>query len=205
MNDDLGPNKAHLFCTAATARPGDTLVDLGVREGASSFTMLEATAGQRCRVIGVDPSPCPFALPDRYDYLQTDSIAAADSIPNDLFLCFFDTLHIKEQVMAELHHYWPKIRVGGWAVFHDTEWPADKHDHYIGRDWGQAIVGVNSFFGECTNAMGDDTRNGFIRWEHHPESYGMTFVNKLTDWNPTVPGMEEALAASKMLTEALCK
>lgn len=201
--DDLGPNKQRLFAVAAQARSGDVLVDLGVRTGNSSFAMLEATKDiGGVAVIGVDPAPCPFICPDRYEYLQTDSISAVQSpaMPGELFLVFFDTLHIKEQVMAELYHYWPKIRVGGWAVFHDTAWPEWKHDEYLGITWGQAIEGVRAFF------------KGYVREEWgtsvqtYPESWGMTFVQKLTpDWNPTVPGMQDALHASQLLTEALCK
>lgn len=194
--DDLGPNKQRLFSIAEMALGGETLVDLGVRSGNSSFTMLDATKPQGSFVFGVDPAPCPFICPDRYEYFQTDSITAASIIPKEIYLCFFDTLHIKEQVMAELHYYWPKIRVGGWAVFHDTVWPEWKHDEYLGTVWGQAVEGVNAFFKDA---------HGHIDREDFPESYGMTFIRKKSLWNPTVPGMEEALAASKMLTEALCK
>lgn len=190
--DGLGPNKQRLFDVAATAKPGDVLVDLGVRSGNSSFTMLDAARHQSNFVIGVDPAPCPFICPDRYEYLQTDSITAAPAIPDNLFLVFFDTLHIKEQVMAELYHYWPKIRVGGWAVFHDTEWPQGKNDEYLGITWGQAVEGVKAFF-------------GFMPFLHYPESWGMTFVQKIDDRIPVVPGMQDALFASKMLTDALCK
>lgn len=192
--DDLGPNKQRLFDVAAQARPGDVLVDLGVRTGNSSFAMLEATIDQRCQVIGVDPAPCPFICPDRYEYLQMDSVSAASSpaMPEEIYLCFFDTLHIKEQVMAELYHYWPKVRVGGWAVFHDTEWPEWKHDEYLGVTWEQAVEGVKAFF-------------GFMPFLHYPESWGMTFVQKIDDRIPVVPGMQDALFASKMLTDALCK
>ena len=193
--DDLGPNKAHLFCTAARAVPGDVLVDLGVREGVSSFTMMDATYGQECRVIGVDPAPCGFAAPARYTYLQTDSVSAAAMIEPPLYMVFFDTLHIKEQVMAELFHYWPKIRVGGWAVFHDTEWESWRHDEYLGIVWGHPVEGVNAFFADAADHI--------VR-VHYPESHGMTFIQKMDDWNPVVPGMDAALEASRALTKHVC-
>ncbi len=199
MNDDLGPNKQRLFDVAATAPMDSVLVDLGVREGASSFTMLEATSGQKCRVIGVDPSPCPFEIPERYTYMQTDSVSAAAKIDGSLFMVFFDTLHIKEQVMAELHHYWPKIRVGGYAVFHDTEW-GDKCDHYLGRDWLPPINGVNAFFGDTFGKYFDR----HVERVHYPESWGMTFVKKLSDWNPVVPDIDASLEASRRLTKEVC-
>ncbi len=197
MNNDLGENKAHLFCSAARAEPGDILVDLGVREGTSSFTMLDATYGQGCHVIGVDPAPCPFEIPERYEYLQTDSISAAPAIPGGLFMVFFDTLHIREQVMAELHHYWPKIRAGGYAVFHDTDWPAGKHDEYLGEVWRQAVEGVDAFFPQVEN-------ENYVRVDYKG-SWGMAFVKKLKRWNPVVPDIDAALADSKRLTEALCR
>jgi hypothetical protein len=112
-----------------------------------------------------------------------------------IFLCFFDTLHIKEQVMAELFHFWPKIRVGGWAVFHDSEWPADKRDYYLGTEWGQVIEGIDTFFA---------VEGEHIKRSHHPDSWGMTFVQKLDDWNPVVPGMDAALEASRRLTKEVC-
>ncbi len=206
MMDDLGPNKARLFEVASTALPGDVLVDLGVRNGTSSFTMLEATEEQQSRVIGVDCALCPWTFAkDRYQYIHLDSVSVVEHIDGPLFLVFFDTLHIKQQVMAELFHYWPKIRVGGWAVFHDTEWPEDKHDVYLDIVWPQAIEGVKAFFGDVASVRGLSAKNEHVRFDHYPESYGMTFVQKLDDWNPTVDGMEQALEVSRMLTDALCK
>lgn len=201
MNDDLGPNKARLIEVASTANPVEVLVDLGVRDGASSFAMLNGAQG--CHVIGVDPSVCPFELPERYTYMRTDSVSAAKDIPSPLFAVFFDTLHIKEQVMAELFHYWPKIRVGGWAVFHDTEW-GDKRDHYLNRDWEPPMAGVQAFFAGPRFAFNVQT-NPYVAYEHRPVSWGMTFVQKLAVWMPEVDGMEQALADSKRLTEALLR
>ncbi len=189
---------------AGTALPGDVLVDLGVRFGASSAAMLYATLDQKCRVIGVDPSPQQFGPRERYAYLQTDSISAVAGMPDDLFLVFFDTLHIKEQVMAELFYYWPKIRVGGWAIFHDTNWPEDKHDTYLDTVWEQPMAGIIAFFGETARTRGVNIRTKDFSFEHHLESWGMTFIQKLTDWNPIVPGMEAALEASRRLTKHVC-
>lgn len=195
-DDDLGNNKKRLIEVAGTAQPGDVLVDLGVRYGASSAAMLYATVDQGCKVIGVDPDRQMFGQGnERYTYLNTDSVSAAPQIPALLFAVFFDTLHIKQQVMAELHHYWPKIRVGGWAVFHDTEW-GDRRDHYLGQDWPPVMHGIDAFF---------LIANRHIHFEHYPESYGMTFIQKLDDgWNPNPPGMEEALADSARLTKHFC-
>lgn len=189
--DDLGENKDRLRALCLEAKPGDVLVDLGVRTGTSSCILLES--GQR--VIGVDPAHCTIDHPN-YTFLQTDSVTAAAMIPAPIFLCFVDTLHIKEQVMAEMFHYWPKIRVGGYAVFHDTEWPEGKHDEYLGKQWGQAVEGVAAYFGIAIE---------HVDIEHHPESWGMTVVKKLNEWIPVVEGMEEALRESRRLTEALCR
>lgn len=194
MNDDLGENREHLRAACEEAVSGDALVDLGVRAGYSSRIMLESTEKQQCRVIGVDVSEGPAINSPRYSFLNTDSVTAARMIPAPLFLVFFDTLHIKEQVMTELFHYWPKIRVGGCAVFHDSQWPPDKHDFYLGREWGQVIEGIDAFFG---------VDNPNVARTHFPDSWGMTFVQKLTDWNPIVEGMDESIRCSKALTDML--
>lgn len=195
--DDLGANKARLMELAATAKPDDVLVDLGVRWGASSLAMLEATSDQQCRVFGIDPAGKPNELfPERYTFLMVDSITGFHSVPSTLFLVFFDTVHIAEQVIAELWHYWVKIRIGGWAIFHDTGWPENKKDHYLGRDWDRPEAGIMRFFA-----------NGWshIRIEHHPEDWGMTMIQKRDAWVPqTVEGLDDALALSKMLTINRC-
>jgi len=195
MNDDLGPNKKRLMEVASTAKPDDVLVDLGVRHGASSAAMLYATLDQGCTVIGVDPCEQQFGPRERYEYLRMDSITAAERITAPLFLVFFDTLHIKQQVMAELFHYWPKIRVGGWAIFHDSEW-GEKRDHYLGQDWPPVMDGIKAFFGQPFPNC--------IHFEHHPESWGMTFIQKLDDWIPNPEGMAEALEDSARLTKHVC-
>lgn len=200
MSDDLGPNKAHLYAVASEAKEGDVLVDLGVRFGVSSGVMMDATEDAGARVVGVDVGASPFGINYRYTFLQCDSISASQLIPPPIFLCFIDTIHVKEQVLAELHHYWPKIRVGGYAVFHDTEWGGRK-DHYMGKDWEPPVEAVKAFFGLGDLKTAGRTTN--FEYRHCPESWGMTFVQKLADWNPIVPEMDEALKASKLLTESL--
>lgn len=190
VESDLGCNVHKLHDVASQALDYDVLVDLGVRGGVSSITMLDATEEQKCRVIGVDPIPCVFPIPARYTYLQTDSVTASSMISGPLFMVFFDTLHIKEQVMAELFHFWPKIRVGGYAAFHDTEWPVDRFEFHLGKSWAQAVDGVNAFFADAGT---------HIERVHYPESFGMTFIKKLDDWNPTVNGMDEALSVAACL------
>jgi len=193
--DDLGPNKEHLARVASQAKPGETLVDLGVRGGVSSRVMIDAA--KECRVIGVDPCERHATVPvdARYTYLQTDSLNAAVFIHAPLYLVFFDTLHIREQVMAELYLYWPKIRVGGWAVFHDTEWPAGKKDFYLGKEWDQAVVGVRDFFRDKPTP---------VTVTHHSESWGMTFIQKTDDESWRVDGIQEAMMAAEMLCTARC-
>lgn len=204
MSDDLGPNKARLYEVCAQAKPGDVLVDLGVRFGVSSGVMLDATQDAGCEVIGVDIGDCPFDQPRRYTYVKGDSVSAAGLIPAPLYLVFFDTIHVKEQVMAELFHYWPKIRVGGWAVFHDTAWTPGMEDRFLGKTWEPPMAGVQAFFAGAQflhNIQG----NPHVAFMHYSESWGMTFVQKLDDWMPEVEGMEQALADSKRLTESLLK
>jgi cephalosporin hydroxylase len=40
-------------------------------------------------------------------------------IPASIDLLFIDTSHLYDHTMAELKRYAPRVRPGGWIVFHD--------------------------------------------------------------------------------------
>lgn len=171
---DLGPNADRLADIVYLLGKGRLFVDLGVRAGVSSEILLMDAEMRGNRVIGVDVNECPPRLANhpRYAFSQSDSVTFLHGFELPIDLCFFDTLHISEQVLAELYFAWPLISVGGWAAFHDTAWPVGKHDTYFGVTWDRVEVAIDNFFGPhvgeaCT-----------IR--SYPESWGMTMVQKLS-------------------------
>lgn len=192
---DLGINGERLAQRLAALGNGCVFCDVGVRAGVSSEIMLFYAEARNNHVIGIDVNECPPQLVGhpRYEFIQSDSVTAleemADSDVPPFSAVLLDSLHIAEQVMCETYFIWPHLRVGGFVAYHDTAWPAGKHDHYLGRDWDRVEVGIKRMF----------TGNG-VRIEAFPESWGMTFVTKLApcelggDWLAVFAARNELLA-----------
>jgi cephalosporin hydroxylase len=175
---DLGQNAYRLLEVVLKAPPSSRFVDIGVLDGTSSEIMLVSAGPKNNRVWGIDASECPPQLRNHpnYEFLRGDSVTELSRwTEGKIYLAFFDTLHIAEQVMCELYYAWPWISVGGYAVFHDTEWPKYKFDHYLGREWDRPEVGVERFFKSIESE---------VIIQHHPVDYGMTFVERLSDADP---------------------
>lgn len=172
---DLGPNGDRLADIVYMLGKGRNFLDLGVRAGVSSDILLTDAEIRGNRVTGIDVNVCPPRLANhpRYTFFQADSVTHLSQLCWPISLCFFDTLHIAEQVLAELYFAWPLIEVGGWAVFHDTAWPVGKHDTYFGVTWDRVEVAIEKFFGPHVSEA--------CTIRSYPESWGMTFVQKLSD------------------------
>jgi cephalosporin hydroxylase len=194
MNDDageLGVNAERLRELVKTIHHG-FLIDLGVQYGGSSRILLTEAVERDNHVVGVDASPfCQFPSHPNYQSMVADSVTYLSGRTEPIDLCFHDTMHVAEQVMCELYYAWPLLKIGGYCVLHDTNWPLDKHDVYCGRAWGQPIAGVLKFFhvSDCVEMV------------NYPESWGMTFAKKLNDHDPRV-GVDfgPAFDAHKKLT-----
>jgi len=68
-----------------------------------------------------------FGYPHTFFFLP--SIEAAKVIPNELDLVYIDAAHDKENVMADIRSWWPKVRLGGMLCGHDydhPDWPSVK-------------------------------------------------------------------------------
>lgn len=190
---DLG-NNGILFYEKIKPLYNSKMVDLGVRYGVSSSIMLEDSFIKNNYVYGVDVvnTVDPGVLNhSRYKLLVTDSITAAKNwSEGSIDVLFVDTLHIKEQVLNELYYWMPFVKENGLVVFHDTNWPQDKFDHYKGKYWDRPEEAVKAYF----NTTDLNTENDFFTASHYPESWGMTFIQlkkksdsfgKNVDWETT--------------------
>lgn len=174
--NDLGVNILE-FENLVSSFSNSIFVDLGVRSGVSSLMMLNYAVERNNEVYGIDVD---FSNTDkgvlanpRYRSVFGDS-SSIGKVWNgrEITVLFVDTIHASEQVMCELFYWHQYVREGGWIVFHDTEWPEDKHEQIGGRNWDQADKGLKNFFGIDSLNYEDE----FILVEHYPSSWGMTFV-----------------------------
>lgn len=175
---DLGVNADRLLEVVKSLGTGRTFADLGVRAGVSSDILLTDSASLGNEVLGVDINECPPHLVGhpRYKFFRGDSVTILSEWLVNIDLAFHDTLHIAEQVLAELFYVWPAVPVGGYCVFHDTRWPVWKKDRYLDQDWDRPEVAIERFFG---HRHMDGQWHESVAVESFPESHGMTFVRKL--------------------------
>ena len=109
-----------------------TVIELGVRYGASTAAFLHALEQTDGHLWSVDPVRLWNGVPlDRWTFLEgydTDEHVLA-ALPEQADIIFIDTTHEYLQTRAEIELYRSRVREGGAMIFHDTnvEW----FDHHI--------------------------------------------------------------------------
>ena len=179
----LGSNAwilADLVCTFKNAR----FIDLGVRLGASSAIMSIETEKNNNQVCGCDLNYDGFFkngskfVSEDYTCYQSDSVTLGKNWDEDPFdIIFVDTIHTREQVLAELYFWSNHIKENGYFIFHDSHWEKEGGDVIGGVEWKRVDEAITDFFNLPTNVMEMNTyENKNISLRHYPGSYGMTFV-----------------------------
>jgi len=198
---DLGSNAwilADLVRTFKNAR----FIDLGVRLGASSAIMSIETEKNNNQVCGCDLMFDGFEkngarfVNSNYMCYQADSVTLGKNWDEDPFdIIFVDTIHTREQVLAELYFWSNHIKEDGYFIFHDSHWEKEGGDVIGGVEWKRVDEAITNFFNLPTSVMKMDTyENENISLRHYPGSYGMTFIQVKTldsitkfkkniDWN----------------------
>jgi predicted O-methyltransferase YrrM len=112
---------------AVLAYEEPVVIELGVRSGNSTAALLSACeeTGGRLWSADINPPTVPsefFAGP--WELAMGDSVSPAvlDWMPEQCDVLFVDTSHTVEQTLAELNAYMPRVKPGGIALFHDTQW-----------------------------------------------------------------------------------
>jgi hypothetical protein len=197
---DLGSNAWVLADLVRTFKNG-RFIDLGVRLGASSAVMSIESAERNNKVHGCDlmfdgfeKNGARFVNNDYMCYMA-DSVTLGKNWDEDpLDIIFVDTIHTREQVLAELYFWSNHIKEGGYFIFHDSHWEGPG-DIIGGKQWERVDVAITDFFGlpkSVREMIQYEDEN--IQLEHYISSYGMTFVQVKTldaiekfknnvDWN----------------------
>ena len=184
---DLGENAwklADLVRTMKDAR----FIDLGVRLGASSAVMSIEADQRNNQVCGCDLDYDGFFkngrrfVSENYTCYQADSVTLGKTWDEDpLDIIFVDTIHTREQVLAELYFWVNHLKEGGYLIFHDSHWEKKGGDLIGGVEWKRVDEAITDFFNLPTNVMEMDVyENEDILLKHYPGSYGMTFVQVKT-------------------------
>jgi cephalosporin hydroxylase len=183
---DLGSN-AWVLADLVKTMKNSRFIDLGVRLGASSAVMSINAAENNNQVCGCDLMFDGFQrngarfVNENYMCYMADSVTLGKNWDEDPFdIVFVDTIHTREQVLAELYFWANHLKEGGYFIFHDSHWEGPG-DIIGGKQWERVDVAITDFFGlpksvrEMTQYEDDN-----IRLEHYTPSYGMTFVQVKT-------------------------
>lgn len=130
IESDLGEHRERLHELAVDI-DAKQMIELGVRRGVSTVSLLAAAelTGGRVWSCDVAPPQVPEVVADSplWTFHQGDDCEAADDAPAECDLLFIDTSHQHEHTAAELALYAPKVTPGGVIVMHDA-------DPYPGQD-----------------------------------------------------------------------
>lgn len=179
---DLGSN-AWVLADLVKKYKNARFIDLGVRLGASSAIMSINAKENNNQVCGCDLMFDGFQrngakfVNENYMCYMADSVTLGKNWDEDPFdIIFVDTIHTREQVLAELYYWSNHIKEGGYFVFHDSHWEYPG-DTIGGKQWERIDVSITDFFGlpksvrEMTQYEDEN-----ILLDHYTPSYGMTFV-----------------------------
>jgi SAM-dependent methyltransferase len=178
IKSDIGlENALNIYNITQGMGYDNIFVDLGVWHGFTSHLLLLNSLSKNNLVFGVDvkfDDTDPSVLDhSNFTKLLGDSSTIGKNWNNGpISFLFIDTLHVKEQVLCELYHWYDHVREGGLIVFHDTSWPADKFDNYWDINWQRPEEAIKIFFGINSLIHEDD----YIQVISNNVSNGMTFV-----------------------------
>jgi cephalosporin hydroxylase len=160
---------------AVASRQAPVVVELGTRSGNSTAAFLAAVVKNGGVVwsvdldLGISPASFPWGTHVRWNFVRGDSIApeVLRNVPSPDVL-FVDTSHTYEQTLAECRAWVPRVKPGGVALFHDTQY----HPFY---NW-QPDYDLGEPTGPVGRALDAYCKEASLVWENRPGSYGLGVI-----------------------------
>jgi hypothetical protein len=190
---DLGPSRPYIYNTTKTLS-NSNIVELGAGYGESTQIFLVDSENNNNILYSIDVNfnLMPPHIKNHINFfgILGDSSTIGKVWDKPVDLLFIDTFHIKQQVLCELYYWYPHLNNNGFIIFHDTNWPTDKHDNYGGIQWPRPEEAIKDFFGIDSLNYEDD----FIQSINYSEGFGLTiiqikqkkdFIGLYKDWNKT--------------------
>jgi cephalosporin hydroxylase len=135
-NADMG-HYMDVLSNACTEVKAKTVIELGVRYGASTIAFLYAMYNENGELWSVDcsfpvtdpetgldllSSQGPLGCVDYWTFLlgYDTSPMIRQALPQGCDILFIDTNHVYEETLVELEVYLPRVRRGGRVLLHDT-------------------------------------------------------------------------------------
>jgi predicted O-methyltransferase YrrM len=156
-----------------TAYANPVVIELGVAWGNSTSALLSAAAETDGMLWSVDAGEVrtTHMIPEdwwddpHWRFLHADDLSARalEWLPPECDVLFADSDHSYSHVTGILGAYMPRVRPGGVALFHDTQW------QYPDTDLGRPE-------GDISRALSDWCGKHDATWENRPGSYGLGII-----------------------------
>jgi cephalosporin hydroxylase len=148
------------------------VIELGVAHCNTTSVLLDAVEQVEGELWSCDlpdaehlKVPPVFRESERWHLLLGDDTSQVilDQMPGTCDVLFVDSDHTTEHVLTVMKAYMPRVRPGGYALFHDTEWEYPSTQ----LPWPG---------GEVAIALGRYCKGHGLTWENRPGSYGLGVI-----------------------------
>lgn len=191
---DISDHLKRIFIESVQADP-DTIVELGVRNGESTFSFERAAELTGADIVSVDIEDCINVTEYKKQYfVQSDDIEFAEEfegwckmrdIDTTIDVLFVDTSHLYEHTVEEIKRWFPHLADDVVILFHDTNMSRiyRREDGSVGRGWDndRGVIRALERYFDCTF---DETerfttvKSGFVI-EHYPLCSGLTILRRV--------------------------
>ena len=193
-SSDIDEHLELMFTETLLLRP-KLVVELGVRDGASTFVFERAAALCAATLVSVDIDDCSgVAHYSRWHFFRGDDVAFAArfhdfcrvrSIAPSIDLLFIDTSHYYEHTVREIESWFPLLSPTAKVMFHDTNMrvAGPRRDGCIQLSWNNHR-GVTRAIEEYLHTRIDETKEGIqyiSGWliRHVPYCNGFTILDRV--------------------------
>lgn len=152
------------------------MIELGVRTGISTAAFLTTAAAVWSCDIERPRVPDAWHSLANWHFILGSSTDArtVSAFPQWCDLLFIDTSHDYDQTLLELCTYWDRIRPGGLALLHDTEWePLDP-----AANGDRTCRELDRPGGPVTRAIETFTSGHGLSWINRHGSFGLGIIIK---------------------------
>lgn len=190
INDHL----PRLFTESLQVDP-DTIVELGVRGGESTFVFERVARLSGATLVSVDIDDCSNACDyDDWHFVQTDDVEFAGEFPDwcadhdadpSVDVLFIDTSHLYEHTVDEIEAWFPRLSQDAVVFFHDTNLTRlnRREDGTLNKGWNNDR-GVIRALEDRFNESFDETERfetvvGDFVFRHYPYCGGLGVLRRL--------------------------
>lgn len=193
---DINDHLERLYAESLPVDP-DTIVELGVRGGESTFVFERVARLTDADLVSVDIEECSGTTDyDRWHFIQSDDVefaarfnnwCADRDIDSNVDVLFVDTSHLYDHTVDEIDEWFPHLSDRAVVFFHDTNLNPyyRRQDGSIGRGWDNER-GVIRALEDYFDSEFDETKqfvticHPFVI-KHFPYCNGLTVLQKMPD------------------------